>query len=384
MGIISVSITEIFCTFALQMVYRESMAKSSTFNSSSAPLRRRPDPSQQAQAVPSKKGDRPCFRSAVLRGEIEYGGFTRWKHVGNTLAPDILPGLLLANYWSVTRQQKWSIPWHRNQGIELMCVESGSEILNLPQQTLTVHAGEMAVTRPWQLHKVGGDTIGINRCHFLVIDVQAESREDEWIWPDWVILSAADKVDLANHLRRDSRVTYEANSDIPRLFNAIAKISNSQTVAASLSQLAIVTNELLRQLLEEIRSQAKTRRSRRKSSEQADARMIVQDFLDELPLHLGEEWTLDQMSSRCGLGMTRFVHHCKIITNLTPMQFLNRQRVLAAAEKLLVTPDRSITDIALECGFASSQYFATVFRQYFNCSPRVYRSSSHGNPGDHE
>ncbi len=359
------------------------MAKSSKSNSSSSPLRRRPDPSQQPQAAPPRKGDRPCFRSAVLHGEIEYGGFTRWKHVGNTLAPDILPGLLLANYWSVTRQQTWSIPWHRNQGIELMCVESGSEILNLPQQTLTVHAGEMAVTRPWQLHKVGGDTIGINRCHFLVIDVQAESRDDEWAWPDWVILSDEDKVELADRLRSDARVTYAANSDIPRLFNLIAKISHNPSVPASLSQLAIVTNELLRQLLEEIRSQAQAPR-RRSSPEQTDARAIVQEFLDELPARLNEEWTLDQMSTRCGLGMTRFVHHCKIITNLTPMQFLNRQRVLASAEKLLATPDRSITDIAMECGFASSQYFATVFRQYFNCSPRTYRQRGHHNPEAHE
>ncbi len=360
------------------------MAKSSKSNSSSSPLRRRPDPSQQAQVAPSKKRDRPCFRSAVLHGEIEYGGFTRWKNVGNTLAPDILPGLLLANYWSVTRQQHWSIPWHRNQGIELMCVESGSEILNLPQQTLTVHAGEMAVTRPWQLHKVGGDTVGINRCHFLVIDVQAESREDEWTWPDWVILSDADKTDLADRLRRNSRVTYAANSDIPRLFNLIAKISHSQTVVASLSQLAIVTNELLRQLLEEIRAQEEVSLATPKSSAQLDARVIVQEFLDELPSRLGEEWTLDQMSSRCGLGMTRFVHHCKIITNLTPMQFLNRQRVLAAAEWLLREPERSITDVAMDCGFASSQYFATVFRQYFNCSPRVYRSRGHADHADHE
>ena len=362
------------------------MAKSNrpqSVKKASAPLRRRPDPSQHPQTEPPPKRDRPCFRSAVLNGEIEYGGFTRWKHVGKPLAPEILPGLLLANYWSVTRQQPWSIPWHRNQGIELMYVESGSETLNLPSQTLTVHAGEMAVTRPWQLHKVGGETIGINRCHFLVIDVQAKAPEEEWAWPEWVILSAEDKADLARCLRRDARVTFSANSDIPRLFNSIAKISKTQSVKDSLSQLAIVTNELLRQLLVEVRSQGRARR-KPATPEQGDAREIVQEFLNGLPARLGEEWTLDRMARKCGLGMTRFVHHCKIITNLTPMQFLNRQRILAAAEVLLQAPKRSITDIALESGFASSQYFATVFRQYFNCSPRTYRGRGAKQPEEQE
>ena len=33
-----------------------------------------------------------------------------------------------------------------------------------------------------------------------------------------------------------------------------------------------------------------------------------------------------------------------------------------------------MTDIALECGFASSQHFSTVFRHFTGQSPRAYRN----------
>ena len=35
-------------------------------------------------------------------------------------------------------------------------------------------------------------------------------------------------------------------------------------------------------------------------------------------------------------------------------------------------PDLSITDVAFACGFNSSQYFATRFRQRFNAAPREF------------
>jgi AraC-like DNA-binding protein len=33
-----------------------------------------------------------------------------------------------------------------------------------------------------------------------------------------------------------------------------------------------------------------------------------------------------------------------------------------------------VTDIALDCGFTTSQYFATVFRRQMGRSPRSYRT----------
>ena len=49
---------------------------------------------------------------------------------------------------------------------------------------------------------------------------------------------------------------------------------------------------------------------------------------------------------------------------------------LKQAKKLIELhgADKSILDIALECGFSSSQYFSTVFRNKFGKSPSCFRS----------
>jgi transcriptional regulator GlxA family with amidase domain len=47
--------------------------------------------------------------------------------------------------------------------------------------------------------------------------------------------------------------------------------------------------------------------------------------------------------------------------------------LVAAARLLRAEPGRSILDVALGCGFSTSQYFATLFRRQFGCAPREYR-----------
>jgi AraC-like DNA-binding protein len=73
----------------------------------------------------------------------------------------------------------------------------------------------------------------------------------------------------------------------------------------------------------------------------------------------------------------RYVQMALAPERTTPSDYLRVCR-LEAARRLLSSPalpDRSITEIAFECGFASSAYFSTEFRKRFGASPRSYRQS---------
>jgi AraC family L-rhamnose operon regulatory protein RhaS len=98
-------------------------------------------------------------------------------------------------------------------------------------------------------------------------------------------------------------------------------------------------------------------------------------FLNRLRGDLAEPWTLEIMAERTGLGRTRFAHHCRKLTNLAPMAYLQHLRVEQARQRLSATQD-SITAIALDCGFGSSAYFSNVFRAAMHCTPREYRERS--------
>lgn len=62
----------------------------------------------------------------------------------------------------------------------------------------------------------------------------------------------------------------------------------------------------------------------------------------------------------------------KETTGLTPNDYLLRQRIERAKERLTQT-SQPITEIALGVGFSSSQYFANVFRRYTGMTPLAHR-----------
>ena len=128
-------------------------------------------------------------------------------------------------------------------------------------------------------------------------------------------------------------------------------------------------NELLVCLLELLRTQDPPRKPSLTFGERS-----VSMFLDTLAHELDEPWTLEAMAERAGLKRTRFAHHCRKLTNLSPMTYLQHLRV-EEAKRLLAKSDKSITEIAMRCGFASSAYFATVFRSRTKCAPGEFREA---------
>jgi AraC-like DNA-binding protein len=73
-------------------------------------------------------------------------------------------------------------------------------------------------------------------------------------------------------------------------------------------------------------------------------------------------WTLGEMAAQCRLGRTQFATVFREQTGDSPTRFLQRMRVREAC-RLLRETERSITHIALECGFGTSQYFAQIFKR---------------------
>jgi AraC family L-rhamnose operon regulatory protein RhaS len=92
----------------------------------------------------------------------------------------------------------------------------------------------------------------------------------------------------------------------------------------------------------------------------------------ELGRQVETTWTLDGMAYACGLGRTAFATKTKELYADSPMRKLVRVRTESAASLLRET-NLSVTEIALRCGFTSSQHFATVFRDYCGHPPSAER-----------
>jgi len=185
------------------------------------------------------------------------------------------------------------------------------------------------------------------------------------------VLAPSDLKDLTALLRENEQPAWPGTPEMGRCFADIGHmIESSPPSALPASRLTLLVNEVLVCLLELLRAQ----NPRRKTSLMLGERSVSM-FLERLKNELHEPWTLELMAEKSGLARTRFAHHCRKLTNLSPMGYLQRQRV-EKAKLLLVDFKQSITEIAMNCGFASSAYFASVFRQHANCSPREFRDAA--------
>ncbi|MBR3469202.1 MAG: helix-turn-helix transcriptional regulator [Lachnospiraceae bacterium] len=103
------------------------------------------------------------------------------------------------------------------------------------------------------------------------------------------------------------------------------------------------------------------------------ARLGVQKGIDYVMAHYDESVTLEALVECSGYSESHFCHRFKSATGYTPFAYLNRVRVIKAAE-LLVTTNEKITSIASKCGFDNISYFNRVFRKQMNMSPGQYRN----------
>ncbi|MEG4804750.1 helix-turn-helix transcriptional regulator [Microcoleus sp. ARI1-B5] len=74
-----------------------------------------------------------------------------------------------------------------------------------------------------------------------------------------------------------------------------------------------------------------------------------------------------------GMSQLQFSHMFKVAIGIAPYQYLLQQRIERAKE-LLKQKERSIVEIALECGFNSHSHLSKQFRQLTGMTPKAYRA----------
>lgn len=106
-------------------------------------------------------------------------------------------------------------------------------------------------------------------------------------------------------------------------------------------------------------------------------RQRVNRVVDHIRQHLADDLTLDGLASLANFSSFHFHRIFKAITGEPLYQFILRQRLEQAGVILLDQPHRPVTEVALDCGFASQAAFARAFKKHFDCSATAWRKGEH-------
>lgn len=98
----------------------------------------------------------------------------------------------------------------------------------------------------------------------------------------------------------------------------------------------------------------------------SDAQKLIEECYGD------PDFTVEALAERIGLHYNYFSQLYKKKTGRSPKREIDSTRLDAAAKMLKFT-DKTIKEIAFECGFSDELYFSRAFKKSFDTSPKDYR-----------
>ncbi|MBC2581670.1 helix-turn-helix domain-containing protein [Clostridium sp. DJ247] len=133
-----------------------------------------------------------------------------------------------------------------------------------------------------------------------------------------------------------------------------------ESILESLS--TIITHQLIRGVLE-IGA----------SSDLFMEKFEVEKAIEYMHQNFGEKLTVGSLAKLVNMSESHFIRTFKQETQLTPIEFLIKLRI-DKAKKLLRGRTKTITEIALQCGFNSTSHFSSCFVKQLGSTPTDYQN----------
>ena len=277
--------------------------------------------------------------------------------------PAVCPFIAGGGVNKVTR-----LPLHTNPGLEIVYVERGHLLWEVEGAREEVFPGDCFFTFPWENHGSLREYEPGNYLHWVILRLEGENKlEGNWSFHKDIGFTAQENERIRRVLLdascRSVKATAGMAALLPRLVNELK--SDDQWIQA-------VASALARLLLVELVRCIEADSSNRKVV--PGVLLRVNRSIETIRERCSEPWTLSEMSSMAALSRTRFSDLLNQITGDSPGVFLRRMRV-NKAQRLLRETSMTVTEVALESGFQTSQHFARIFKAFSGMTAIAYRDA---------
>lgn len=97
----------------------------------------------------------------------------------------------------------------------------------------------------------------------------------------------------------------------------------------------------------------------------------IKDVLRLIRNHYHEEISLEELAASAHMNKRYFCRYFRAMMGKTPIQYLNYYRIECACE-LLSASERTVSEVAMTCGFSNISYFVRVFGAHKGTTPSLY------------
>jgi len=249
-------------------------------------------------------------------------------------------------------------------GIKFLYVLDGKFHWNIHNGEYTVYPGDAALILPGQEFGSPSGVLEIGSFSFL--HIKASLRDaDEIILDKWSSLSGNEMIAISKILLLNSPLVITKINEAGKILKCIHQELCNQEVG----YYARVNNNIDELFI------LLTRQLTRQNNPGRDFPKTFTKLDEALRQDIAHQWTVDEMAALVGLGNTLFNEKVKSYTGFSPLNYLISIRITEAI-KLLKKRNISITDIALDTGFYSSQHFSTTFKKLTGFTPGEFRKNN--------
>jgi AraC-like DNA-binding protein len=250
------------------------------------------------------------------------------------------------------------IPIHRHFGcIEICYRDRGEEFFQLGETIYHIQGGDIFLTLPDEPCSSGGYPTAPGIMYWFNLKVPRKGQ-------GLLGLSSKDSRAIINSLLNIPCRHFRGTSRTKSLFVELLALHDRRETPLRSIRMRQTMVRLLLEILEGADRNAKS---------QVSGRMA--EIIRAIQNCPSEEHSVRVLARRAHLSLSRFRSRFREETGISPGQFLSMARI-ETAKKKLTSGGEPITRIALDLGFESSQYFATVFKRITGVTPRAYRQGA--------
>ncbi|MDP4261435.1 MAG: AraC family transcriptional regulator [Bacteroidota bacterium] len=260
--------------------------------------------------------------------------------------------------------QLHSLPESVTENTRIYYIIEGKFEWTIQQQQYMLYPGDVALVLPGQKFGSEKGFLEIGSLSWIHINVH-KLESGEMIPGKWSSLSESESLTIGKILLLNNSPVLSKLSEAGRILQYIQHEVFNQEIGY-----CTMVNQLIDELFITI-----TRHLTRQNNSGRDFPKTFLQLEQALRQNLSHQWTVEEMAAMVGMGTTLFNEKVKNYSGFSPINYLINIRI-SEAIKLLKKPDVSVTDIALDTGFYSSQHFSTTFKKLTGFTPSEFRKNN--------
>ena len=228
-----------------------------------------------------------------------------------------------------------------------------------------LYPGDLVIIHPGQTFGGQKGILNIGKLCWLYIQVNKTENTDRILFDKWSSLPKGEIFSIGKIFRLSNMPVIGRLKEAGRIFSEMQLELFNQQIGFS-TRINQLIDELFILIARKLTLQNNTHR---------DFPQTFMNLEQTLRKNLAHQWTVEEMAALVGLGTTTFTEKVKNYSGFSPLNYLITIRI-AEATKLLRRNNLSVTDIALDTGFYSSQHFATTFKKLTGYTPSDFRKKN--------